>query len=113
MSVLNQLRLVLIVDTTMAKRVVINTSLYYNENVVNYVAVHPNDSLFSQTNRVEILNKDYVIEFEVILSSTVTQGAVALNRYGATEILCAADRSGYLSASAERGIRISVRFVTN
>ncbi|CAF4440289.1 unnamed protein product [Rotaria sp. Silwood2] len=68
-------------DTTMAKRTVIETSLYYDENVVNYVAIHPEDNIFLHTNRVEILNKYGVVEFEVILKPTVTLGAIALNRF--------------------------------
>ena len=52
--------------TAMAKRVVIETSLYYDENVVNYVVIHPEDSMFAHTNRIEILNEYGVFEFEVL-----------------------------------------------
>jgi hypothetical protein len=67
--------------TTMDKRVVIETSLYYDENVVNYVAIHPRDPMFSEASRVEILNKYGAVEFEVILKASVTPGAMAINRF--------------------------------
>ncbi|CAF1392972.1 unnamed protein product [Rotaria sp. Silwood1] len=65
----------------MAKRTVIQTSLYYNENVTDYIAIHPEDNMFSKAKRVEICNPYDVVEFEVILHSTVTLGAIALNRF--------------------------------
>ncbi|CAF1394366.1 unnamed protein product [Adineta ricciae] len=64
-----------------SKRVVIETKLYYNENVTNYVAFHPEDDILLDTNRVEILNKYVATEFEIISHPTVTKGAMALNRY--------------------------------
>ena len=57
----------------------IETSPYYDENVVNYVVIHPEDGIFSHTNHVEILNEYGVFQFEVILKPTVTLGAIALN----------------------------------
>jgi hypothetical protein len=63
----------------MAKRVVIETSLYYDENIVNYVVIHPEDSMFSLANRVEILNKYDFFKFEIILKPTVKQGAIVSN----------------------------------
>ena len=65
----------------MTKRTVIETSLYYDENITNYVAIHLEDDVFSDTNRVEILNDYGVLEFEVILKPTVTRGAMALNHF--------------------------------
>ena len=65
----------------MAKRTVIETSLYYDENVTNYVVIHLEDDVFSDTNRVEILNDYDVFEFEVILKPTVTCGAMVLNHF--------------------------------
>ena len=59
----------------------IETSLYYDENVTNYVAIHSEDDVFSDTNRVEILGDYDVLEFEVILKPTVTRGAMALNHF--------------------------------
>ena len=58
--------------TTMIKQVVINSSLYYDENIVNYAAVHPNDNILFHTNCVEILNKYGAFEFEVIVHPTVS-----------------------------------------
>ena len=59
----------------------IETSLYYDENVTNYVVIHLEDDVFSDTNRVEILNDYGVFEFEVILKPTVTRDAMALNHF--------------------------------
>ena len=65
----------------MAKLTVIETSLYYDENVTNYAAIHLEDDAFSNTNRVEILNDYGVFKFEVILKSTITRRAMALNHF--------------------------------
>ncbi|CAF2078750.1 unnamed protein product, partial [Rotaria magnacalcarata] len=54
---------------------------YYDENVTNYVAIHPEDDMFSQAKQVKILSKHDAFEFEVILKSTVTPGAIALNHF--------------------------------
>ena len=64
--------------TTMVKRVVISSSLYYDENIVNYAAVHPDDNILLHTNCVEILNKYSAFEFEVIVHPTVTSGTISL-----------------------------------
>lgn len=63
----------------MAKRVVVETSLYYDEDINNYVAIHPEDSMFSNANRLEIMNKYGAVSFEVFLKSTVALGTIALN----------------------------------
>jgi vesicle-fusing ATPase len=63
----------------MAERVVIETSLFYDEDYVNYVAISPDD-VFSRTNRVEITTKQGIFEFNVAIEPFVTPGAIALNR---------------------------------
>ena len=65
----------------MAERILVETSLYYDENVVNYVAIHLEDGIFLHTNHVEILNEYGMFQFEVIIKLTVTLGAIALNRF--------------------------------
>ncbi|CAM4777871.1 unnamed protein product [Rotaria magnacalcarata] len=67
-------------NDTMVK-LVTETSLYYDENVTNYVAIHPEDGMFSQAKQVKILSKHDTFEFEVILKSTVTPGVIALNHF--------------------------------
>ena len=67
--------------TTMIKRVVINSSLYYDENIVNYAAVHTDDNILLHSNCVEIANKCSVFEFEVIVHLTVTSDTTLLNSF--------------------------------
>ncbi|CAF1494376.1 unnamed protein product [Rotaria magnacalcarata] len=68
-------------NDTMVKRVVIETSLYYDENVTADVTIHSEDYMFSQAKQVKIQSKYDVFEVEVILKSTVTPGAIALNHF--------------------------------
>ncbi|CAF0711917.1 unnamed protein product [Adineta steineri] len=65
----------------MAQRVVIETPLYYNENIINYVAISPSDVTFSNLKQVEIVTKYEVINFEIFLNPTIVRGAMALNHY--------------------------------
>ncbi|UJR28619.1 hypothetical protein I4U23_009852 [Adineta vaga] len=67
--------------TSTSKRVVIETSLYYNEEMVNYAAINPHDDMFSQAKQVEVFTKYGVVKFVVIINPSVTIGAIALNRF--------------------------------
>ena len=64
----------------MAKRVVIETPLYYDEDVTNYVAIHPEDVAFSCATLVEIVNKHGVFKFTIVIQPSITSGAIGLNR---------------------------------
>ena len=66
-------------ELPLVKRVVLETPLYYDEELNNYVAVHPEDDLLSREKQLEIGTKHGFFNFVILVKSFVTVGSIALN----------------------------------
>lgn len=82
----------------MSKRTLVDTKWFYNENITNLVAIHPEDKEFSMSRQIRVHNKSGSHVFDCALGNFVPRGAIALNSYQRKQFSLKKYRSYYVEA---------------